>query len=290
MLAERLSDERPLLLDGALGTELERRGARCDLPLWSARALLEDAELVRAIHADYVAAGAELLTANTFRTQRRTLARGGLEGRAGELTLRAVELAREAAASAAHPSFVLGSAATLEDCYRPELVPDAATLTSEHAEHARHLAAARVDGILIETLNTVREARAAVRAAVATGLPVLASFVCDDRAHLLSGEPLAEALQCARREGATVLLVNCIPPSAIAACLPALRTSGLPFGVYANLGEPTGGGRSEDLTPEAFAAAAIGWLAAGARIAGGCCGTTPAHVRAIASQLHTRDG
>ncbi len=92
----RLEQPRPLLLDGAMGTELERRGAPCELPLWSARALLENPELVSRIHSDYIAAGAELLTANTFRTQRRTLAQAGLSDRARELTHKAVRLARAA--------------------------------------------------------------------------------------------------------------------------------------------------------------------------------------------------
>ena len=77
-LETRLQGHGVLLLDGATGTELERRGVRTALPLWSAPALLEHPEIVEQIHADYAAAGAELITANTFRTQRRTLARGGL--------------------------------------------------------------------------------------------------------------------------------------------------------------------------------------------------------------------
>ena len=75
-LLERLAEGPALLLDGATGTELERRGSDAALPLWSARALVTDPDLVGRIHAEYVAAGAELLTANTFRTQQRTLSRG----------------------------------------------------------------------------------------------------------------------------------------------------------------------------------------------------------------------
>jgi S-methylmethionine-dependent homocysteine/selenocysteine methylase len=94
--ADRLASGPPLLLDGATGTELERRGARCDGPLWSVHALLEDPAMILRIHRDYVAAGAEILTANTFRTQARALARGGLGERAAELTQIAIGLARSA--------------------------------------------------------------------------------------------------------------------------------------------------------------------------------------------------
>jgi S-methylmethionine-dependent homocysteine/selenocysteine methylase len=288
-LDERLREAAPLVLDGATGTELERRGAGTGLPLWSARALVSDPALVRRIHADYVAAGVGALTANSFRTQRRTLARGGLGARAAELTQLAVRLAREAAAG--REVLVLGSAPPLEDCYRPDLVPDSDALASEHAEHARHLAAAGVDAILIETMNTIREALAALRAASATGLAALVSFVCWEGARLLSGEALDDAVAAVAALAPAAVLVNCLPPSNAPHCLPSLRASGLPFGVYANLGVPddsVGFARSEDCTPARYAAIAEGWLDAGARIVGGCCGTTPAHLEAVVQLVRRR--
>ena len=289
---QRLSDGSSLLLDGATGTELERQGVRSSLPLWSAHALIEAPELVRRVHADYATAGAELLTANTFRTQRRALGRGGCGERAAELTALAVSLAREAADAADHPVAVLGSAPPLEDCFDPGLVPDAEALADEHAEHARHLADAGVDGILIETMNTLREARAALHAAHAQKLPALLSFVCWRDARLLSGEPLADALASLRDGPPAAVLVNCLPVSNVDACLAPLASSGLPFGIYPNLGGPldepsdTAVVRNrEELAPDEFARHARGWLAAGARIVGGCCGTTPAHVASLAQLL-----
>jgi len=287
---ERLHVGPALLLDGATGTELERRGARSALPLWSAHALLRDPALVRRIHADYVEAGAELLTANTFRTQRRTLERGGVGERAAALTAQAVALAREAAAGGDRPVHVLGSAPPLEDCFRPDLVPDDDSLAREHGEHARNLAAAGVDAILVETMNTIREALAALRAARATRLPALVSFVCWDGPRLLSGETLREAVAAVRAEQPAAVLANCLPPSNVAACLAVLTESGRPFGVYANLGAPLderGHERSEDCAPERFAAHAESWLAAGAKLVGGCCGTTPAHIRSIAQRMRS---
>src|SRR2546428_12540751 len=98
---KRLRFPRPTLLDGPPGPELNRRGVNTDLPLWSARALLAAPEVLRQIHIDYVRAGAELVTANTFRTHRRSLARGGLGERAAALTRQAVHLARAAVLEAA---------------------------------------------------------------------------------------------------------------------------------------------------------------------------------------------
>ncbi len=288
-LAERLQRAAPLVLDGATGTELERRGVATRLPLWSADALLRAPALVERIHRDYAEAGAEAITANTFRTQRRTLARNGLADRAAELTALAVRLAREACASATPSALLLGSDPPLEDCYRPDLVPDDAALASEHAEHCANLAEAGVDAILCETHNSLREACAAARAARRTGLPVLVSFVCWEGATLLSGERLSDAVEAVRALGPAALLVNCLPASNVMACLPVLADSALPFGAYANLGAPddtTGFRRSESLSPRRFAAAAAEWVAAGARLVGGCCGTTPAHIEAIRQRVY----
>jgi S-methylmethionine-dependent homocysteine/selenocysteine methylase len=263
-----------------------------ELPLWSAHALLKEPEIVFHIHADYVEAGAEIVTANTFRTQRRPLARGGARASAAELTQLAVDLARRAADTRPNRVLVAGSAPTLEDCYRPDLAPEPAESGPEHAEHARLLAASGVDLILVETMNTIREAIAATRAAAAVGLPFFASFICWKGAHLLSGEPLAEAVAAVDAFSPLAVLVNCLPPSAVAPCLPVLSNQARPFGVYANLGAPEPGGRdgrSEDCTPAEFADHARTWAAAGARVVGGCCGTTPAHIRAVRKKLDVGD-
>ena len=293
-LAAQLATGAPILLDGATGTEIERRSrfpAAAALPLWSTHALLRDTALLREIHRDYVRAGAQILTADTFRTQRRTLARAGLGEQSEELTGRAVAIARAAVEEAAAPGqavLVAGSQPTLEDCYHPERVPNDDALAREHAEHARALRRAGVDFILVETINTRREGVAALRAVNEAGLKACVSFVCTEGGRLLSGEPLSEAVAACVELGPLAVLVNCLPPRCVAACLPALRSSGLPFGVYPNLGAPDAVSdfrRSDDCAPEQFAMLAASWIGAGARLVGGCCGTTPAHIAAIARRL-----
>jgi S-methylmethionine-dependent homocysteine/selenocysteine methylase len=273
-LGERLATGPPLVLDGATGTELERRGIPSELPLWSARGLIEAPQTVLAIHRAYVAAGAQALTANTFRTQRRTLDHAGQGHRAGELTRRAVALAREAAEEKS--ILVLGSAPPLEDCFRPDLVPDEASLAREHGEHARNLVKAGADAILVETINSIREAVAAVRAARECGAAVFASFVSRRQARLLSGEPLDEAIDAVAGFGPLAVGVNCLPPGAVPACLAVLQRAGLPFLVYANLIGP-----GEQRSPQEYARCASEWIDAGARIVGGCCGTRPEHICAL---------
>ncbi len=133
-----LPQPRQLILDGATGTELNRRGVDTGLPLWSANALMNDrdAKILQEIHEDYLRAGADIITTNTFRTHRRALAPSGNANRAFELTRRAVDIARAAIASVKSdsPKFIAGSISTLEDCYRPDLVPTDDELRAEHSE------------------------------------------------------------------------------------------------------------------------------------------------------------
>ena len=289
-LRERLRSGRPILLDAAMGTELERRGVPSQLPLWSARALVEAPEAVLAIHAEETAAGAEALTANTFRTHARSLRKERLEARARELTTLAVRLARQAGRDAKRPPFVLGSLSPLEDCYRPDLVPSDAELAREHEAQARALAEAGVDGILLETHNTVRELAAAARAARATSLPVIASMVTDGTGRLLSGEPIQDAVRALESASPEALSINCVPARLIAAELRLLRAAapGVPLGAYGNLGPPEapeGTRFRAEIPPEEYSALALEWVSAGARLVGGCCGTRPAHTAAIRKAL-----
>ncbi|MCC6188298.1 MAG: homocysteine S-methyltransferase family protein [Anaerolineales bacterium] len=292
-LLKRLTGTRPILLDGATGTELNRRGVSTALPLWSARALLEAPDVLRQVHADYARAGAELITANTFRTHRRSLAQAGLGARAASLTQQAVALARAGvqAAQPSHPVYVAGSLAPLEDCYSPTLVPPQAECEREHAEMAQNLAAAGVDLILVETMNTIREALAATRAARATGLPVFTSFVCRTDQHLFSGETITAAVQAIAPLGVAGLLINCTPSTTIH--LPfgelreAVRAQALPIpytGLYANIGHTNdvdGWTSTADVAPLEYARLASAWMRQGANVIGGCCGTTPAHISAL---------
>lgn len=271
-----------MLLDAAMGTELENRGAWAHLPLWSAAALLDRPELVGEVHAEDVAAGAEALTANTFRTHRRTLAKKGMASLAAELTERAVRLAREAAEQAGRDVAVLGSLSPLEDCYRPDLVPSDEELAEEHEAQAAALARAGVDAILLETHNTLRELVAAARAAKATGLPVIASMVTDGHGVLLSGEPIEAAAEALAPLAPDAIGINCAAATKLRADLERLAAAapGIPLAAYGNVTL-----FATDLSPEDYAELARGWIAVGARLVGGCCGTSARHTAALREML-----
>jgi S-methylmethionine-dependent homocysteine/selenocysteine methylase len=278
--------ERTLLLDAALGTELSRRGAPSAAPLWSARAVLERPEVVLGVHRENVAAGADVVTAGTFRTQ------PGLLGPAArEATRRAVALALEAAAE--RPDvLVAGSVAPVADCWRPDLAPPRPEAERLHALHAEALARAGVDLLLLETFGTAGEWREAARAAARTGLPVIACATTGADGALLSGEPLGDAARALLDlpSPPEVLGVNCVPARRLGASLALLAAAapGLPLAAYGNTGLPldeAAGSFAEPIDPAAYAGEALRWVALGARLVGGCCGTSAAHVAALAARL-----
>ncbi len=281
-----------LILDGATGTELNRRGVDTGLPLWSARALIHerDARILQDIHEDYLRAGADIISTNTFRTHRRALAPGGNADRALELTRRAVDIARAAIANVAadKPRFVAGSISTLEDCYRPDLVPPDDQLRAEHSERIQHLIESGVDFILIETINTLREALVIAKLAVSTGTPAVVSFVCDRGGRILSGETLTEAADRLLPLGIAAIGVNCGPTPNLAKPLAELRTAcgeDFPLIAYGNIGhadENVGWINTDSENASVYCEHASHWPA---KIIGGCCGTTPDHIRQLAKAM-----
>ncbi len=291
----------PVLLDGAMGTELARRGARMDAPLWSAHALVEAPGLVREIHRDYLRAGAQVLTTNTFRTHARNLAAGGLEARADELTALAVRLAIEARADvaaacpAAAEARIAGSISPLEDCFRPGDSPGSRA-GPEHRRMAEALAGAGCDVLLIETMGRVDEAVAAVTAAQGLGLPVWLAVVCRADGRLLGGEPLAALVDALRGLSLGALLVNCTELAHLRAAVPALVSAtaalDLALGTYPHTGRATAAGFEEHAVEAPVFAAVVAEWARKARLSlvGSCCGSTPAWTAALAAELYQRPG
>jgi S-methylmethionine-dependent homocysteine/selenocysteine methylase len=287
-----------VILDGALGTELERRGFHSRLPLWSAWAVIEAPDLLRSIHADYVRAGAQVITAATFRTTRWTLSKENRADRAERLTAEAISLARSSLIP--HPSSFLrvaASLAPLEDCYRPDLTPDDETLLREHEHTAKSIVAGGADLILVETQNSNREARIATEMALNTELQVWTALMPRSATEMFNGDSLADAALAVYALGADAVLINCCPPSIAEAAFVTIRNaipSGeIPLGVYPNFGlpDPVRPASKEhphrafrdQLSPADFAQWGDKMRGLGATIIGGCCGTTPDHISALAS-------
>lgn len=299
-IGEALSRGDAVLLDGPNGSELVDRGVR-----WRWHGLRTDADAVQALHEEYIAAGADVIRTDTFQLNRRLylnvfrdadhmrhIGAPGLETRARDLTAKAVEVALAARRSTGRPVAIAGVMAPLEHCYRPDLSPPAEQAREEHWEIASWLADGGVDCLILESMNTVDEAEAAADAAAATGLPVWASFVLGPEGEILGGEPLSEGVRAAEAHGAKVVLANCAPPEAIGSAIRRLREAASgPVGGFAQIGrfDPPSWKfefhpqfrQTGEWPPERYAKAVEGWVDAGARVVGGCCGTGPEHTRAL---------
>ena len=291
-IQERFRHGTPLVLDAAMGSDLDRRGLATTLPLWSAVGLLERPDLVRQIHLENLLAGADVIATNTFRTTAHTLRKAGIDpDRAPELDTLAVRLAVEARLEAESPgAWIAGSIAPLDDCYLPTFETPPQVALAEHRAQARNLAAAGVDLIMVETMPTAVEAAIALRAAVETGRPATVGFVCALPEHgepvrLLSGETLTDAVARVSSLAPAAIFVNCAAPPVITTALRELRRlTTLPIGAYANVGhvdDERGWSSEGRISGERYAEHAAEWIALGARVVGGCCGTHPEHTAAL---------
>lgn len=292
---------RPLLLDGGMGRELRFRGVETPPTIWSAHALLTAPEVVRQIHLDYIGAGADIITTNTYGIIRRDLAKIGIEDRFAELNRLACSLAIEARDTADRPVLIAGSLPPLYGSYRPDLVRPFEEIEPLYQEQAE-LLAPHVDLLLCETMSSAAEGRAAARAACQTGIPVWVAWTLhEDRpGRLRSGETVGEAVAAVSALPVAGFLLNCSLPESITPALPDLLTTGAPYvGGYANTfaqipedwqlgGDKESDGwltLRQDLDPESYARHVADWLEAGATVVGGCCGTRPAHISHIYERL-----
>jgi homocysteine S-methyltransferase len=284
------------LLDGGMGQELLRRSANPPSPLWSAQVLVDEPEIVEAVHLDYINAGARVITLNSYSITPERLERNGDPAMFQTLQAKAISLAKAASVKSGKDIQIAGCLPPLEGSYRPDIAPDNDTSLAIYrrvvAEQCDH-----VDLFLCETLSSVSAVRIATLAAVESGVPVWTAMtvVDGDGTKLRSGESLNDGIAAAVDAGASAVLVNCSWPESLSQSIPLLAKSGLPFGAYANgftsVDQLTPGGTvakleaRSDLGPEAYAKHALSWVDAGASIVGGCCETGPAHIEELASQL-----
>jgi homocysteine S-methyltransferase len=291
-----------LVLDGALATELERRGADLNDPPWSARVLLESPAMIRAVHLNYLRAGADIVTTASYQATFEGFARRGLDAaQSAALLQTSVRLALEARDEflAEHPDadrpLVAASVgpygAYLADGseYRGDYALDESALMDFHRPRLAALLAAGPDLLAFETVPCLREARAVARLlAEFPGATAWISFSARDGAHTCDGEPVSE---CAALLDAfpqvTAVGSNCTAPRFIPKLIRELRRgTAKPIVVYPNSGETYD---ASDKTwhgvtdCEAFGVQARAWYEAGARVIGGCCRTTPEHVGAVAA-------
>lgn len=287
-----------MILDGGLGTELNRRGQDLRDPLWSAKVLLESPELIREVHSAYFAAGADVAISASYQASFEGLAARGLgRERAAGVLRRSVDLAREAAAGAGgrrvvaasvgpYGAFLGNGAEYTGDYDRGE-----EELIEFHAPRLESLAEADPDVFAVETIPSIVEARALIRTLERVPeIPAWISFSCRDGAHLCDGTPFREAAEIARSAPTVVAVgINCTSPLHATPLVEIAAASGGPVVCYPNRGAFWDPVRKAWVDPPRQdarpALRPVEWREAGARLIGGCCGTTPEDVAAMASAL-----
>jgi homocysteine S-methyltransferase len=286
-----------VLADGAMGTVLYARGIfinRCYDEL-----NLSDPGLILAVHEEYLQAGAEILESNTFGANRFRLGRHGLAAKVAEINAAGVRLARQAVdhlkEKQAGEAWVAGAVGPLGVRLEPLGKTGLDEARAAFAEQIGALVVAGVDLLIIETMPALNEAREALAAAreVAPDLPVLIMVTVDDEGNCLDGASAEQAAALLTEWGAGAIGVNCSTgPATVLTAIEAMRSATtLPLAAMPNAGMPRAvEGRNIYLcSPEYMASFARKAIAAGVQFVGGCCGTTPNHIRAMRSAMRAID-
>ncbi|MFP5236311.1 MAG: bifunctional homocysteine S-methyltransferase/methylenetetrahydrofolate reductase [Acidobacteriota bacterium] len=289
--------DRPVLADGAMGTVLYARGVfinRCYDEL-----NLSDPHLILSVHEEYLQAGAEILETNTFGANRMRLGRHGLAAKVKEINAAGVRIARQAVEhfreKQAGEAWVAGSVGPLGVRLEPLGKTGLDEARQAFEEQITALAEAGADLLIIETMSALNEAREALLAAreAAPHLPVVVMVTVDDEGNCLDGASPEHAAAVLTELGANAVGVNCSSgPTTVLTAVEAMRpATSLPIAAMPNAGLPREvEGRNIYLcSPEYMASFARKAIAAGAQIVGGCCGTTPNHIRAMRTAMRAMD-
>ncbi len=310
ILDSKLSKREIIVLDGAIGSEIARLGGVMDAAAWCGVANKTQPEVVRRVHEEYIRAGVDVVTANTFATCRHVLAGAGLADEAVSITARAVELAREAVNEVApgRPVAVAGSmsnnVAWIPGTVSPDprFLPTRAEEAANYREMAEALAAAGVDLILMEMMSDIDHASLVTAAAVETGLPVWIGVSCS-----LLADGSAGAWDMHTEEPADRLATDHAKPEIkpLAPVIDALMSfEPQVMGTMHSTVDAMGAGlevlfqhwrgpvmaypeaaAGHAVEPAAFAAYCRDWVEGGVQIIGGCCGTTIEHIDAMVGEL-----
>ncbi len=291
---------RIVLTDGGMGQELIRRSGKEPTPMWSARVLLDEPDLVRELHADFIRAGAMTITVNTYSATPERLERDGQSDWFVPLQQRGCELAIAAREACGIDGVrIAGCLPPILASYRPDVAPDYGTCLSLYRQVVEQQAA-HVDFFLCETLASVKEIKAAATAAKESGKEVWVGMTVrdDGSAVLRGGETLAEAHAALDLIGVEARLLNCSKPEAINASWQVFANGKGPLGAYANGFtaidnlKPGGTVKSisarHDLGPDQYARFALQWAEQGAAIVGGCCEVGPEHISSLRRGLEER--
>ncbi len=278
------------ILDGAIGTELILKGEKLPPFIWSAEINLKKPKLLLEIHKNYIKSGANYITTNTFRTTKRAYQKAGLsDTKAGKIAYKSMQSAIQIAKKAANKSIkVLGSIAPLEDCYSPKLFPGFQIAKNEFSIIAKNLKDGGVDGYILETMNSITEAQACLEAVEKYNLPIWISFNLLDSDHIKSGDKLKNAIDMTANFNINYILLNCNPLKRTKKALNIISKQCSNWGIYPNLGigDPSPNGIIKKYhSDDEFINLCENAVDLGASVIGGCCGTSPRHIKLLKNKF-----
>ena len=277
----KMNFQYPLILDGATGTELMKHGYNGNRQEeW----ILEHKDVLIALKNEYIKAGSQAIYTPTFGANRAKLKLCGLEDKTAELNTQLVNLIKQPGILTFGDMGPTGlfsgrlGKTTIEELY------------DIYREQASALHSAGVDGFAIETMMTPEDTLAAVNACRDTAdIPILLSLTCDKRGYLMTGTNITDVLKMVEPLGITAFGLNCsVGPDLMLEQIKRIaKETDLPLIAKPNAGLPVnrGGKTVYDCTPEKFASFAKDFVSCGVRFIGGCCGTTPEHIRLLANAL-----
>jgi len=285
------------LLDGGMGQELLKRSSKDITPLWSTQVMIDEPDIVRDVHIDYIFAGARVITLNAYTMTPERLARDGQIEDFETLQVAAINAAISAREAAGIPEVkIAGCLPPLVASYHAEVTPKYEAMLKSYSKIVA-IQAPHVDVFLCETMSSIAEAKAALVAAKESGLPVWVSLTIEDNDQglLRSGEALLDAVAMLDEFGADAKLLNCSKPEAILASWSKMKSDQGLTGAYGNgftsvdSLKPGGTVKSmqsrTDLGPAAYAEFAMEWVTNGAGLIGGCCEVGPAHIAELSKRL-----
>lgn len=291
-LIQRLHNGDRILLDGATGTEIERRGVPMVNNAWNGGGAMTHPDIVRQVHEDYIRCGAQIVISNTFSTSRHVLKDAGLEKHFELLNHRGVELAIEARINMKTPNVLVAGGITHYSFTGQNPPPH--LLRANIEEQAAIMANAGADLIMLEMMDDIERMLILLDAAQKSGLPVWVGFSCNldeqGEPRLLDGPTLLDGVKAIQDKDVPVVTIMHTEVEYINACLNVLRANWQgPIGVYAHSGkfvEPNWI-FNDVISPEEYASAANSWLQQGIQIVGGCCGIGIEHIQMLKNLVTT---
>jgi S-methylmethionine-dependent homocysteine/selenocysteine methylase len=285
-LMQRLENGEQILIDGATGTEIERRGVPMVSNAWNGLGAMTHPDIVRGVHEDYIRSGAEIVISNTFSTSRHILQDAGYEEHFELLNRRGIDLAREARTNMETPRvLVAGGIAYLSFTGK---TPPPLQLRSNLEDQAAIMADAGADLIMLEMMADNERTQIAIEAAQKTGLPVWVGFSCKldegGQPKLLYGSSLAEGIKAIGYYDVPVIIIMHTEVEYIQACVEVMKANWQgPLGAYAHSGKFVQPNWifNDVISPEDYASAARIWLQQGIQILGGCCGIGLEHIQLL---------